>query len=298
MIRGVMAKAASKARQVQLCALALALPMLGACTRHVVNPVDIGDDDSSSIPVVDSSVVSVVDASAAESSVLDRGSGGDPFGPFDRATRERPPAKDTGSGVGNNDNDAPNATDVPNGVDASQDSRADDANITPEIDSGPLTTESILAAQGSDCLACANENGCLDPMQLGGTCEMVAGQAHSGGLSETAMCLKVLKKIITSKCTITVNPTTHNIETFLTPCVCGTADNSQCMAGTVVPNGPIYEECIDDFGDNTPAIFANFVNQMFGVGMAGAAIQCVEAFATTDPRCFTCIGLSPDAGAN
>jgi hypothetical protein len=151
----------------------------------------------------------------------------------------------------------------------------------------PPTTESILNAQGASCLSCAQTNGCLDPAQQGGTCEIVAGNGtHFGSalpdgktcaavigtepVSETSVCLLTLSQIFSSACAATLQET---------PCLCGSTDVNQCLAGTATPTGALYDEYACDFNSTSGAtINANFTVQTFGSGMANGIVQCAASF--------------------
>jgi hypothetical protein len=152
---------------------------------------------------------------------------------------------------------------------------------------GTVTTQSILAAQGSACLPCVQTNGCFDPALQGGTCELLSGAlTHFAGalpdgltcaavlgtepVSEQQVCLQTLQLIFSSKCGATSQ---------LTPCLCGTTDPTQCTAGAVTPNGPAYDEYSCDFDTTSGAtINTDFIVPTFGAGMADSVAQCAGAF--------------------
>jgi hypothetical protein len=153
---------------------------------------------------------------------------------------------------------------------------SDDAGAPSESgsDGGTLSsTEAMLANRGGDCLSCATENGCLDPSQFGGgTCESGQLGGHGsidGTRSYSEMCLQTLSDIFASGCAATFQ---------MTPCLCGTTDAAQCLAGTAPPNGPLYPTYVADFGSNINTIQSDFTDTTFGSGMANFIIQCVAAF--------------------
>jgi hypothetical protein len=159
------------------------------------------------------------------------------------------------SGIGQNgDVDSASGDDHPQGDAASAIDRS--------------TTIAILAAQSADCLACAQANGCLDPDQSGGTCELVTGNAASGGLTEAALCRKTLNDVISSQCDATL---------LQLECMCGPISTDDCLAGTVAPMGAAYQDYVDDFGNDINAIQANFEMTTYGSGMANVIIDCVGA---------------------
>ena len=140
------------------------------------------------------------------------------------------------------------------------------------------TTEGVLAARGSDCLACAKQNGCLDLEKQGGACEEAHGYATAcgQGVSEKAMCLRILDGVFTSKCAETMQQV---------PCLCGTTDAEACLAGTETPTGPLYRDYQCSFNTtDVAAIQAKFRDPMFGAGLANALIQCLAGYSC---NCFT-----------
>src|ERR1035438_7951434 len=166
---------------------------------------------------------------------------------------------------------------------------------TPPPACGPNgSTQACLTAQAPDCLACATTNGCLDPAQLGGTCEGTPGTASllAGALpdgttcsaifpstpTEAQVCLETLGTIFSSKCAATLQET---------PCLCGSADAAGCLAGTTTPIGPGYDTYSCDFGStSSTTIQSVFTDQTKGAGQANALVQCAAAFG-----CNTCFGL-------
>jgi hypothetical protein len=129
------------------------------------------------------------------------------------------------------------------------------------------------------CSRCAIDNGCLDPLQMGGSCEDTLGLASdcasligTGSTpTETRVCLKTLKDMFVSQCAVTMQ---------LTPCLCGTTDPSECLSGTIPPDGALYPIYSCDFRTSSvPAIQGNFTNQSFGAGQANALAQCLGSFA-------------------
>jgi hypothetical protein len=154
-------------------------------------------------------------------------------------------------------------------------------------------TSTCLGAQGTGCFQCAQDNGCLDPAQFGGSCEDVTGTStkFSGTLpdgntcsqvlastpeTETQVCLQALDAIFVSQCAGTLQET---------PCLCGATDPSACLAGTATPTGPLYDLYACDFNTTgSPGIQNEFTTPFFGAGQANALIQCVAAFGCTG--CF------------
>jgi hypothetical protein len=134
------------------------------------------------------------------------------------------------------------------------------------------TTEAVLTTRGASCLDCAKQNGCLDPDKEGGSCEEAHGYATAcgQGVTEKAMCLKILSEIFTSKCAETLQQV---------PCLCGTADAEACLAGMETPNGPLYREYQCSFNtSDVGAIQAKFRDPTYGAGQANALVQCLAGF--------------------
>jgi hypothetical protein len=151
------------------------------------------------------------------------------------------------------------------------------------------------------CFACAQTNGCLDPAQLGGTCEDTPGTvnpftgtlpdslmctvAADGGApvlasateTETNICLQTLGIVFTSKCAATFQET---------PCLCGATDNATCLAGSATPTGPAYDIYSCDFNTTSSTAIQSsmLTNQAFGAGQANALVQCLGSFGCT--TCF------------
>jgi hypothetical protein len=101
----------------------------------------------------------------------------------------------------------------------------------------------------------------------GPTCATVIGTAP---VSEKRICLQTLDQIYTSKCAATLQ---------LTPCLCGTTDPTQCTAGSVTPNGPLYDVYACDFGSASGStINTDFLLMNFGAGMANSIAQCQGSF--------------------
>src|ERR1019366_1345325 len=170
-----------------------------------------------------------------------------------------------------------------------------------ELDGGPVTTLTLLASRGPGCLAlapdggvvadaCAAASGCLDPAQLGGTCETPPAGAvapASGKGDYTAMCLKTLGDIFASGCA--AGPL------VLTPCVCGTTDPATCLVGAAAPSGELpWPDYVSDFGTAVPqTIVSMIVLQTNGSGQANALIQCLAI-----SGCTACLGgVAGDAAA-
>lgn len=142
---------------------------------------------------------------------------------------------------------------------------------TPAPGSG-RSTEDILRELGPDCLPCAQRSGCLDPGQLGGTCEGTKGNATEcgSGVTETAICLKTLDDTFRSKCAADMQ---------MTPCFCGSTDPAACLSGAAAPTGPILSDYTCDFKTtNAMKLQADFTDQRLGAGQANALVQCLGAF--------------------
>jgi hypothetical protein len=236
---------------------------------------------------------------------------------YDRAVPARPPAQTTGVAQG---------ADATSSLDAS--APTGDGGV-PEA--GPSSTLAILAAQSADCVhfeatdggdggltprGCIIDNSCLDPASQGASCETLAGEdagwghfnealpdgkmcndptlGAGAGVSETAICLRTLARIFSSRCAQAQSATTQNGETA---CLCGTVDPTACtVTGTETPNGPVYDEYACDFNNtNGSAINTLITSTSFGAGVANQIIQCAAAFAT-DPGCGCCLGIPPPDG--
>jgi hypothetical protein len=152
------------------------------------------------------------------------------------------------------------------------------------------TRDKATSLPSTVCSACVQNNGCFDPVQQGGTCESVTGNATllagtlpdgntcsqivgAGTVSESAICFQTLSAVFNSQCAATLQET---------PCLCGTVDPSACLAGTATPNGPLYDEYACDFGSTSGApinaVAQDFTVQTFGAGMANSLLQCAAAF--------------------
>jgi hypothetical protein len=181
-----------------------------------------------------------------------------------------------------------------------------DATVTeggPATDAGDLCDPTNPAARTLDCLkqqdkktttdatlvcsTCAVANGCLDPAQQGGTCEGTAGNATlftgtlpdgktcsqvfaplTSPVSETSVCLAVLRMVFTSKCAESLQETV---------CVCGTVDVGSCTSGAVQANGPGFDmfACdLDNTNIGTINATTNFTVKTFGAGQANRLVQC------------------------
>jgi len=150
------------------------------------------------------------------------------------------------------------------------------ANVIPGSDAGSSgtsstrgTTEAILDARSATCLACAQQSGCLDPTQAGGTCEMLAGNAASGGLTEAELCRKTLNDVFTSRCFTDI---------IFAECLCGETALEDCLGGTAIPAGPAYADFVSDFGTDIDTISANWDLQTFGAGQAKAIVECAGQY--------------------
>jgi hypothetical protein len=269
--------------------LAVSLSTIGACGLLLV-----GCGDTEDAP----SVNRVVDAAGSEGDAP----GAQPeAAPADAPLEEDPATESGDSALSPSDGSSPDAIeagspdaslDAPDervdanmsGTDASEagtlvDAGASDALVFPSNG----TTQSILAQQGSDCLPCAEANGCLDPALLGGSCEGTTGTAPVGcaallgtssAPSEALVCLATLNAIFTSRCAALRQET---------PCLCGSTDPGSCLAGTDAPTGPVAPLYACDFEGTGAMPTSDFTNQAFGVGQANALVQCAAIF---DCDCF------------
>jgi hypothetical protein len=165
-----------------------------------------------------------------------------------------------------------------------------DASSSPGLGSPPpgSTTYSIFAAHspkdgaatclglvdggGPDLTSCLAANGCLDPATGGGLCELldaaVPGSKELGDPRQN--CLQTLYDTLTSGCAVTLQ---------LTPCLCGDADPTLCIAGDATPNGPVYPDYVKSFGVTSGAdINTTFAVPTYGAGMANQLLTCGTAF--------------------
>jgi hypothetical protein len=136
------------------------------------------------------------------------------------------------------------------------------------------STAWILAKQSAACLDCARTNGCLDPVQLGSTCERLTNDAgkprldHKGDLTEVQMCKKTLADIFASGCAAAT--------LSLGPCICGDAAVPSCLAGSAPPNGATFRNYVDDFGTtNIATIQQRLQDQSYGAGTANQIVACL-----------------------
>jgi hypothetical protein len=139
-------------------------------------------------------------------------------------------------------------------------------------------TTACLQSRSAACFQCANENGCLDPTQIGGVCEGVTGSAAascqtvlgtSAAPTEKQVCLKTLNDIFTSGCAADGQET---------PCLCGATDPVACQNGSVTPLGAVFPEYQCDLGPAISSVVSNFTAPTFGAGMADTIVQCAAAF--------------------
>jgi hypothetical protein len=123
----------------------------------------------------------------------------------------------------------------------------------------------------------------LDPLQIGGVCEGVTGNASatcqslvgtSAVPTETQVCLKTLDTIFSSGCAADGQET---------PCLCGNTDPVACQNGSVSPAGAAFPVYSCDLGPGISSVVSNFTAPTFGAGMADTIVQCVAAFGCT---CF------------
>jgi hypothetical protein len=91
----------------------------------------------------------------------------------------------------------------------------------------------------------------------------------SAPVSETQVCLATLDHIFQSGCAATL---------MVTPCLCGSTDAGQCLAGTAAPTGPLLPIYQCELGTTAPQIVTNFTVQTKGAGQGNALIQCLGAF--------------------
>jgi hypothetical protein len=158
-------------------------------------------------------------------------------------------------------------------TDSAAPSVEDDGASPTVVDAAPYvvpdTTEAILGQVSANCLLCAQMNGCLDPVQSGGTCEMLTGNAASGGLTRAALCRKTLSDIVRSRCDATL---------VLTKCLCGMTQTEACLTGLDTPSGVAYQDYASELGTDVNAIQADMYTQTFGVGQANSIVDCVGEF--------------------
>jgi hypothetical protein len=297
------ARKAASSRPDGLARLAtLALAIVAACGGTV------GFENSPPGTTSDASVAPSVDAPPVEhpvdASVADTGTDDD-------SVIERPPARDTGAPSG------------PAMDDGSVDAGPNGGN------GRPVTTSSLFAAFGPDCLWCTVMNGCLDPAQFGGTCEVArsfgsgcdcgmgsqGADGGSGGGDASSVgggactfhvptnptdaikcysdiCTRTLEDIFSTQCAASLQET---------PCLCGATDPAACLGGSAVPTGPLVPDYEIDFpvtpGLKTegPSIQMYFTDQSYGAGQANELVQCSAAYGCT--TCFGGVDGGIDAGA-
>jgi hypothetical protein len=157
----------------------------------------------------------------------------------------------------------------------------------PSTDAGSGGTRAVLAARGSDCLACADQVGCLTP-QYAGPCEQTPGLAAlppaDGGAGQTCrqlfgapapteaqVCTGTLAAILGWGCSADPRD--------IPACLCG---SSSCLIEGTPVSGPVapYYAC-----ESIPSSSAEgLMDQSFGVGQATALAQCLGAEGCTS--CF------------
>jgi hypothetical protein len=139
------------------------------------------------------------------------------------------------------------------------------------------TTTACLQSRPAGCFQCAVDNGCLDPAQIGGTCEQLTGNAPATCQSvlatsaiptETQVCMKTLHDIFTSGCAADGQET---------PCLCGATDAQACLGGSVTPLGAVYPVYQCDLGPAIADIKTNFNDLTRGGGMGNTIIQCAAS---------------------
>jgi hypothetical protein len=139
------------------------------------------------------------------------------------------------------------------------------------------TTTACLQSRPAGCFQCAVDNGCLDPAQIGGTCEQLTGTAPATCQSvlatstvptETQVCMKTLHDIFASGCAADGQET---------PCLCGATDAQACLGGSVTPLGAVYPVYQCDLGPAIADIKTNFNDLTRGGGMGNTIIQCAAS---------------------
>jgi hypothetical protein len=131
-------------------------------------------------------------------------------------------------------------------------------------------------------------NGCLDPTQLGNTCELVAGAlphltaplpdgntcaqvfttASGTASTETQICIETLGGIFTSKCAASFQ---------LTPCLCGPTATAACESGAALPAGAEIDTYECDFDTTSiSAVLQDLQVQTFGSGTANQIVACLS----------------------
>lgn len=175
--------------------------------------------------------------------------------------------------------DASDASDA--GVDqtaeAGPDGEADGAADGSDGDAdsgGDLTTGAVLTSFSPGCLSCANTSGCLDPdasSVLGTNCEQFTGTA-------TTECLATLQCVVDDECFDASTPD-------VLPCLCGTADETDCAEGMATPNGPCAQEYFTAFGTQDVTQFvSNLYDPTYPAGNADEIMLCLAMVGCSE--CF------------
>jgi hypothetical protein len=127
-------------------------------------------------------------------------------------------------------------------------------------------TQCLLEARGPACLACALQEGCLDPLGVNASCD----QFVDGGQGE---CLATLSCVLGASCGVTVASPS---------CLCGSDDASACAEGTEAPAGVCADTYFAGFGTHdVPQILASFNDPSNPSADANLLVQCLQ---------FSCTG--------
>jgi hypothetical protein len=194
--------------------------------------------------------------------------------------------------------DAPLSTDAEGGMDQIADGGSDaladtggdaDGGLSGDADGGPggdadgglsATAALVLAARNAACLACAQQNHCLD---TGSICDSLAGQNASAGPdageSKEQLCLDALSCFFSSYC--------FEAASDLEVCICGPESPQTCKT-----SGPILDagaQCAaqEQAGLETTSATTELQVQTtttLGAGMAGATIECIS-----NAQCVDCL---------
>jgi hypothetical protein len=260
-------------RSIKLMGVVVLIDLLVACTSARVGPssnstltdaasgadatIDAGSDAGSSVGTMPRGVDAGADAEANDEGSTDGVSGEEPEAGFD-ATDEMDGAPDS-------------SMDVMGGTDAGLDGESGSS------------TQGILGSRGSpDCLACAQDNGCVD-MTLD-NCEVLGGQVADGGpavgSSMEALCYSALVCILQSGCATA---------TSVLNCYCGAASIQSCIGGAA--DGGCMSQEEDGLQTAAPTqVLASFTSATLGAGMANRIAACLRGPASqgalTCPSCF------------
>jgi hypothetical protein len=164
--------------------------------------------------------------------------------------------------------DASEAGDVWNDSDAADGGPPEDSGEGGAPDGGSLTTDEVLAAAGSTCLACAQANDCLDPTVGGNNCEQFSGADHDN-------CISILQCVLTG-CGASGDVTT---------CLCGTIGSQACSSGSTPPNGTCDSDYFTGFGtEDVPEFWESMYDPSTSPGNADTVDVCLAFGGCTD--CF------------